>query len=157
MKYGILSDIHANLEALSVVLEKCKDEGVEQYICLGDIVGYNANPSECLDLIRGLDLVACVNRRGLFDRMLLVQGNRSDAGGRKAAHLRRHLEELGADAGAVVMIGDSLDDAAAAAAVGSRCVLFNGGSHHREELEQTGVPVTNSLVDAVAVAARMPT
>jgi len=103
------------------------------------------------------DLVACVNRRGLFDRMLLVQGNRNDAGGEKAAHLRRHLEALAADAGAVVMIGDSLDDAAAAFAVGSHCVLYDGGSHHREELEQTGVPVTDSLVDAVAAAARMPT
>jgi phosphoglycolate phosphatase-like HAD superfamily hydrolase len=103
------------------------------------------------------DLVACVNRRGLSDRMGLVQGNRNDAGGEKAAHLRRHLEALAADAGTVVMIGDSLDDAAAAVAVGSHCVLYDGGSHHREELEQTGVPVTDSLVDAVAVAARMPT
>ena len=60
MKYAILSDIHANFEALNVVLERCKSEGVEKYICLGDIVGYNANPSECLELIRELDLVACV-------------------------------------------------------------------------------------------------
>jgi len=43
MKYAILSDIHANLEALSVVLEKCQEAGVEEYISLGDIVGYNAN------------------------------------------------------------------------------------------------------------------
>lgn len=60
MKYAILSDIHANLEALTVVLDKCKEEGVEKYICLGDIVGYNANPSECLEMIRNLDLIACV-------------------------------------------------------------------------------------------------
>lgn len=60
MKYAILSDIHANLEALTVVLDRCKTEGVEKYICLGDIVGYNANPSECLELLKGLDLIACV-------------------------------------------------------------------------------------------------
>ena len=60
MKYAILSDIHANLEALDVVLDRCKTEGVERYICLGDIVGYNANPSECLEKIRDLDLIACV-------------------------------------------------------------------------------------------------
>jgi len=60
MKYAIISDIHANLEALSKVLDKCKEEGVEKYICLGDIVGYNANPKECLQLIRGLDLIGCV-------------------------------------------------------------------------------------------------
>lgn len=60
MKYAILSDIHANLEAFTVVLDRCKSEGVEKYICLGDIVGYNANPSECLELLQGLDVVACV-------------------------------------------------------------------------------------------------
>ncbi len=60
MKYAILSDIHANLEALEVVLAKCREQNVEQYICLGDIVGYNANPAECLELMRGLNLVAVV-------------------------------------------------------------------------------------------------
>jgi predicted phosphodiesterase len=60
MKYAILSDIHANLEAFETVLAKCREEKVDKYICLGDIVGYNANPSECMDLIQGLELVACV-------------------------------------------------------------------------------------------------
>ena len=100
------------------------------------------------------DLVACVTRRGLFERMSLVQGNRDDAGGEKAAHLRSHLEFLALESGLVVMIGDSLDDAAAAAHIGTRCVLYDGGSHHREELEGTGVPVADSLVDAVRVASR---
>lgn len=54
MKYAIFSDIHGNLEALEVVLQLCLDEGVEQYICLGDVVGYNANPKECLDIVREL-------------------------------------------------------------------------------------------------------
>lgn len=60
MKYAIISDIHANLEALSAVLDKCKKEGVEKYICLGDIVGYNANPRECLELVRSIDVVGSV-------------------------------------------------------------------------------------------------
>ncbi len=60
MKYAILSDIHANLEALEVVLAKCRDEKVDQYVCLGDIVGYNANPAECMEMVGNLDLVACV-------------------------------------------------------------------------------------------------
>ncbi|MBQ9335779.1 MAG: metallophosphoesterase family protein [Lentisphaeria bacterium] len=60
MKYAVLSDIHANLEALSVVLAKCDEVGVDQYISLGDIVGYNANPKECLDLMRGRNLVCAV-------------------------------------------------------------------------------------------------
>jgi len=60
MKYAIISDIHGNLEALEAVLNKCNEEGVERYICLGDIVGYNTNPSECLEIIRSLELVGCV-------------------------------------------------------------------------------------------------
>lgn len=60
MKYAILSDIHANLEALTKVLDKCKEVGVEKYICLGDIVGYNANPKECLDIVRKLKPVGVV-------------------------------------------------------------------------------------------------
>ncbi|MBO5689518.1 MAG: metallophosphoesterase family protein [Lentisphaeria bacterium] len=54
-KYAILSDIHANLEALEVVLEKCKHLDPQmKFVCLGDIVGYNANPRECLAIVRSL-------------------------------------------------------------------------------------------------------
>ncbi len=60
MKFAVLSDIHANLEALQAVLAKCRALGVDQYVCLGDIVGYGANPSECLELIRSLKPVAVV-------------------------------------------------------------------------------------------------
>lgn len=52
MRYAIISDIHANLEALTVVLEKIGDLDVDQTVCLGDVVGYNANPDECANIIR---------------------------------------------------------------------------------------------------------
>ncbi|HAS84297.1 MAG TPA: metallophosphoesterase [Verrucomicrobia bacterium] len=51
-KYAILGDIHANWEALSAVLEDAKANDVDTYVCVGDIVGYNASPSECLEKIR---------------------------------------------------------------------------------------------------------
>ena len=51
MKYAIISDLHANLEALQAVLEDASSR-VDAVICLGDIVGYNANPHECLRLVR---------------------------------------------------------------------------------------------------------
>lgn len=50
MRYGIISDIHGNLEALERVLEELK--GIDEVICLGDIVGYGANPNECCELVR---------------------------------------------------------------------------------------------------------
>jgi len=52
MRYGIYSDIHGNLEALQAVLDSMKSLGVERRICLGDLVGYCANPNECVDIIR---------------------------------------------------------------------------------------------------------
>lgn len=52
MKYAIIADIHANLEALQVVLKDAKEQHCTHYACLGDVVGYNANPKECLDIIR---------------------------------------------------------------------------------------------------------
>lgn len=56
MKYAIISDIHANLEALSVVLDAIEKAGVDQIVCLGDVVGYNATPNECVDIIREMDI-----------------------------------------------------------------------------------------------------
>ena len=54
MKYAILGDIHANLEALTAVLADAKTQRVSHYACVGDVVGYNANPVECVNRIREL-------------------------------------------------------------------------------------------------------
>src|SRR5437016_13480280 len=49
--FAIVSDIHANLEAFTVVLEEIQRRGIEHIVCLGDVVGYGPNPMECLDLV----------------------------------------------------------------------------------------------------------
>jgi len=54
MRIGIISDIHSNLEALTAVLEYARTKDIDEYVCLGDIVGYGANPNECIDLVRSL-------------------------------------------------------------------------------------------------------
>ena len=51
MRYAIISDIHSNLEAFESVLRDIDSKGVDDIICLGDVVGYNANPNECINLI----------------------------------------------------------------------------------------------------------
>lgn len=56
MRYAIIADIHANLEALQVVLADIKTQGCTHVVCLGDVVGYGANPKECLDIIRGMNI-----------------------------------------------------------------------------------------------------
>ncbi|MEA4862004.1 MAG: metallophosphoesterase [Victivallaceae bacterium] len=65
MRYAIFSDVHGNIEAFSAALAVSASEGAEKYVCLGDIVGYNASPRECLHRLWELDLVAMV--RGNHD------------------------------------------------------------------------------------------
>jgi len=57
MRYGILSDIHGNLEALEAVIQSCTHQGVRQFFCLGDVVGYGANPNECVLRLKALKSV----------------------------------------------------------------------------------------------------
>ena len=52
MRYAIIADIHANLEAFNTVLADAQAMKCTHYACLGDVVGYNANPKECLDMVR---------------------------------------------------------------------------------------------------------
>ena len=52
MRIALFADIHANLEALETVLADAQEQGCSDYVCLGDVVGYNANPAECLERIR---------------------------------------------------------------------------------------------------------
>ncbi|MDH3746049.1 MAG: metallophosphoesterase, partial [Acidobacteriota bacterium] len=54
MRYLILSDIHANVEALEAVLESSKSESVEQVLVLGDLVGYGGGPNEVVDRVRSI-------------------------------------------------------------------------------------------------------
>lgn len=54
MRFAILSDLHANLEATKAVLADARKCGCTDFICLGDVVGYNANPHECVQIVREL-------------------------------------------------------------------------------------------------------
>ena len=51
MRFAFISDIHGNLEALEAVLEDIETQRIDEIICLGDIVGYGANPNECCELV----------------------------------------------------------------------------------------------------------
>jgi predicted phosphodiesterase len=76
-RYAILSDIHSNLEALVAVLDICRQLGITDYISLGDVVGYNANPNECIALVRELNIVARV--RGNHDDYA-IRGDIAESG-----------------------------------------------------------------------------
>lgn len=50
--YAVLGDIHANIDALQAVVADARAEGVTDFVCVGDIVGYNAEPAACIRLVR---------------------------------------------------------------------------------------------------------
>lgn len=52
MRIAIISDIHANIEALEAVLKKIEEIKVDRILCLGDIIGYGPNPNECISLVK---------------------------------------------------------------------------------------------------------
>lgn len=64
MRYGILGDIHGNYDALEAVIADIEKEKVDSLLCVGDIVGYGAEPSKCIETIRRLN---CITVAGNHD------------------------------------------------------------------------------------------
>ncbi|MFA4981664.1 MAG: metallophosphoesterase family protein [Candidatus Omnitrophota bacterium] len=54
MRYALISDIHGNLEAFRAVLEALSKEKIDEFLFIGDVVGYGADPKECLKLLRSI-------------------------------------------------------------------------------------------------------
>ncbi|MET8896480.1 HAD family hydrolase [Streptomyces albogriseolus] len=103
------------------------------------------------------DLVPLVEDFGISSHFIRVDGRIGPSGGGKAEHMVRHLDALRdtVDPRRTVVIGDAADDALAARHVGAHAVLWTGGSHGRAGLEAVGVPVVDSLSEAVAQAERL--
>jgi phosphoglycolate phosphatase-like HAD superfamily hydrolase len=103
------------------------------------------------------ELVPQVERFGIHEFLIRVDGLRGNPGDRKQAYLEEHLRavqrvlsnRIGANE--ILVIGDALDDAAAAAALGLNCVLYDGGAHPVLQLAAAGVPVVPSLMEALRV------
>ncbi|MDH3499340.1 MAG: HAD hydrolase-like protein [Acidimicrobiia bacterium] len=94
------------------------------------------------------ELVPLVEQFGLCDHFARVDGLRGTSGSTKAASLGAHLQVMGGER-EVVVVGDTPDDIAAARLNRVSCVVYDGGSHHRAELEALGAPIASSLVEAV--------
>lgn len=91
MRYAVISDVHANLEALGAVLEDVQRRGLRRIVCAGDLVGYHADPEACVALLRAHEVV-CV--AGNHDRAAAGLADPRDFGdharrtaGWTAAHL----------------------------------------------------------------------
>lgn len=73
--FAIIGDIHANLDALNVVLDDCRSQGVTDFLCTGDVVGYNAEPHACLEIVRSL---GCPIVMGNHDHYVSSEQNLDD-------------------------------------------------------------------------------
>jgi len=102
------------------------------------------------------NLVPLVDQFGLTGLLNRVDGLRGAGGGPKHPHLEAHLTAIPVDPSTVVLIGDSVDDAEAALAVGASAVLYTGGFTAEAKLRAVGVPVAGSLLEAVELATRPP-
>ena len=93
MRFAIFGDIHSNLEALQAVLADAQAHRCTHFVCLGDIVGYCANPKECLDIVRALE---CPVVKGNHDELACVDINPSNVSGlanEGIAYTRSQLNE----------------------------------------------------------------
>ena len=89
-KRAIISDIHGNVEALTVVLEDIRAQGISEIYCLGDVIGYGPNPRECIDLCQEFDLCLLGNH----DNGALFDPDGFSSGAEKAIFwTRRELED----------------------------------------------------------------
>lgn len=88
--FAIISDIHSNLEALEAVLADIDARGIKEIVCLGDIVGYGANPKECLDLVRRRCRVTLM---GNHDHAVLFEPTNFNLPAERACYWTRQLLE----------------------------------------------------------------
>lgn len=90
-RIAIIGDIHANLDALEVVLDDCRQEGVTDFLCTGDVVGYNACPRECLKIVQDL---GCPVVMGNHDHYVSSVQNLDDFNENAAAVIKWTREQL---------------------------------------------------------------
>lgn len=94
-KFAIISDIHSNLEALQAVLRDIDRRGIEEIVCLGDVVGYGPNPKECLDLVRQRCRVCLM---GNHDHAVLYEPANFNSAAERACYWTRQVLEAEPDA-----------------------------------------------------------
>lgn len=121
MRYGILTDVHANLPALQAALRALAPAAVDRYIVAGDLVGYGPHPNECVEVLAGLDPVCVVGNHDLMaigrlsDERCIPLGRAAMSWTRSVLgrDARQYLEALPLQAetqGGVVVAHGSLDD-----------------------------------------------
>ena len=134
-RYGIISDLHSNVEGLKSCLAALDEEGVDEILCLGDIVGYNAKPAECLDLAfeRSAHVI-----QGNHDRYLL--GEIPDRLKESIVHAARWGRERLSDEQR-----RKLKDLPEMKVVDDLVLMVHGSPRHRDEYLLSHEAITNGI------------
>jgi predicted phosphodiesterase/CelD/BcsL family acetyltransferase involved in cellulose biosynthesis len=124
MTLGLIADIHGNLEALRAVLDFLEARGVDRILCLGDLVGFGANPNECVAAIRDRAIPAVA---GNHDLISIGRLGRTRCAGKVSFALSRTRRELTRDT------AQFLGALPARLALDSHLVMIHGGYDDPEE------------------------
>ena len=117
-RYGILGDIHGNREALEAALACLDAHDVDRIVCVGDLVGYNADPDECVELLRERNVMSIAGNHDLIGTGMLGFDRCSN----KAMHsLKRTRRDLAPST------ADYLRALPSHAPLGERALLTHGG------------------------------
>jgi predicted phosphodiesterase len=147
VRLALVSDVHANLEALEATLTDISARGVDRIVCLGDIVGYNTNPAECIALLREANAL-CI--AGNHDRAVcgrIGTETFSDVAARAVAWTRARLcaDNLG-----------FLDRLPLKASVENELLLVHGALHVEDGCEVVRLDTEARRLESLAALARHP-
>ena len=120
VRLALISDIHANLEALEATFYDIAERSIDRIVCLGDIVGYNSDAAACIALIRGADCVCVAGNHDLAVCGRITTRKFPSAAARAVAWTRQQLsaDDL-----------DFLDNLPLKANIGNRVIAVHGALH----------------------------
>jgi len=130
--YGLVADIHGNREALGAALAALERRGVRELLCLGDIVGYNADPDECVAMLRSRGALSIAGNHDLIALRRLDFARCSN----KAMHALKRTRRRLAPASAAYLAG--LPDERV---IEERVVLVHGGVRDVEQYMVTSMHI----------------
>jgi predicted phosphodiesterase len=133
--YGLVADIHGNREALSAALQALERRGVDELLCLGDVVGYNADPDECVDMLRSRNALAIAGNHDLIGLGRLDFARCSNKARYSLKRTRRALSA--ASAGYLAKLP-------AYRVIGERIVLVHGGVRDVEQYLTTSALIVQN-------------
>jgi predicted phosphodiesterase len=81
VRLGVISDVHANLDALTAIIAAVRRRGVDAWVSAGDLIGYGPHPNECVDVVSELGVTGVVG-----NHELIVLGRLRGAGSSERAH-----------------------------------------------------------------------